>query len=422
MLASGLPVAFAFMAVNIVGVYILWGGTTGLELLSQTMWYTVASFVFLPIPMFILLGELLFRSGMAMNAIDVIDKWLGRLRGRLALLAVAGSTMLSTMTGSTMATVAMLGETLVPEMEKRGYKRSLAMGSVMGAGGVAMLIPPSGLAVFWAAIAEAPIGQVLFGGALPGLIIATFYATYIIGRCYLQPSIAPAYTLTPTPMPKKLRDTAKYVLPLSFIIFMVTGLIFLGVATPSEAAAMGVLSGIILAFAYRRLTWNVITESLMGALRITTMVFIIITGTKAFGMVLALTGATQGLVSAIGGLALPPITFIIAMMLILLVLGMFMSALPMIMITLPIFLPIIEIYNFSVVWFGVLFLLNIEMGQTTPPFGYLLFIMKGVAPPGTTFGDVIKAGIPFLICDALVMALIIAFPNLALWLPSLMIQ
>ncbi len=430
LMASGIPVAFAFMTVNIVGVFILWEGATGLSLLANATWGFVASFVFLPIPMFILLGELLFQSGMAMNALDVIDKWLGRLRGRLALIAVAASALLSTMTGSSISTCAMLGETLVPEMEKRGYKRQIAIGSVMGAGGIAMLIPPSGLAVLWAAIAEAPVGQVLIGGAIPGFILAIFYATYIIGRCYLQPSMAPAYDVTPTPMRRKLGDTGKYVLPLGFIIFMVTGLIFFGWTTPEESAALGVLAGLILAIAYRRLNRKLLPESLMATLRLTTMVFIIISGSAGFGMILAYTGATREMVSAMAGLTLPPVTFVIVMMVVLLFLGMFMSAMPMMMITLPIFVPIINAYDFviingidfSLVWFGILFLLNIEMGMSTPPFGYLLFVMKGVAPPGTSMWDVVKAGIPFLICDALVMALIIAFPILAVWLPSIMIR
>jgi len=163
MLASGIPVAFAFMGINVVGIATLWGGGEGLRLLAQSMWTSVSSFVFLPIPMFILLGEIMFRTGIAQKALFVLDKWIGRLPGRLALLSIATSTLLSTMTGSTISTTAMLGETLVPEMQKRGYDKTISIGSVMGAGGLAMLIPPSGLAVLWAAIAEVSIGRVLIG-------------------------------------------------------------------------------------------------------------------------------------------------------------------------------------------------------------------------------------------------------------------
>jgi len=422
LMAAGLPVALAFMTINVVGVFLLWGGADGLRTLTLSMWGSMASFLFMPIPMFFLLGELLFRSGMAMRAIDVIDKWMGRLPGRLALQAVGIATLLSTMTGSTIGTTAMLGDVLVPEMEKRGYKKPMSVGSIMGSGGLAMLIPPSGLAVLWAAIAEVSVGEVLIGGTVPGLIMALFYATYIIGRCWLQPSIAPAYDIPKYPWGEKLLDTARYVLPLGFIVFMVTGLIFIGAASPTEAAAMGALSGIIMSAIYHRLSWQMIKETLYNTLRITTMVLIIISGTKAFGQILAYTGVVRELTDVMVGLPLPPLALVAVMMFILLILGMFMSALPMIMITLPIFLPIIYELGFSPIWFGILFLINIEMGQSTPPFGYLLFVMKGVAPPGTTFGEIVKAGIPFLICDALCMGVVMAFPILALWLPGLMIR
>jgi len=420
LMSTGLPVAFCFLLINIVGVYLLWGGETGLQQLAVTMWGSVARFHFLPIPMFVLLGEIIFRSGMALRAIDAVDKWLGVLPGRLGLLTVIMASMFSALSGSTIATTAMLGGSLVPEMERRGYKKVISIGAVMGSGGLAMLIPPSALAVLWASVAEVSVGRLLIAGVIPGVILALFYATYIVGRCRLQPSIAPAYAVTPPPLSEKLKNTAKYVLPLSFIVLAVTGLIFLGVATPSESAAMGALSALILAAVYRSLNWELIKNAIADTLKITVMVLLIISGAKAFGQVLAFTGATRELVQLAMGLPLAPIVLVIAMMFLLLFLGMFMSALPMMMITLPIFMPIIYNLGFNPIWFGLLFLLNIEMGQTTPPYGILLFVMKGVAPPGTTMGEIIKAGIPFLICDAVVMGLLMAFPILGLGLSEFM--
>ncbi len=420
LLISGLPVAFSFMLINIVGVALLWGGEGGLRQLIFTMWQSVASFMFLPIPMFVLLGELVFRSGTAMRAIDVLDKWLGRLPGRLAVLVVCGATLFSTMSGSSLATTALLGEALIPEMEKRGYKKSLSMGAVMGSGGLAMLIPPSALAVIWASIAGVSIGKILIAGIIPGLVIALFYGIYVVGRCRLQPSIAPAYEVAPTPLLEKLIGTIKYVLPLSFIVFMVTGLIFLGVATPSESAAMGVLSSIVLAAAYRKLNGEIIKESLMVTVKLSVMILLILSGAKAFSQILAYTMASRELVTWITSLPLTPIFIIIGIILIILFMGMFLSGAAIMMITLPIFMPIIKTLGFDPVWFGLIFLINIEMGTTTPPFGTLLFVMKGVAPEGTTMEEIIKAGIPYLICDAAAMILMIAFPILALWLPSIM--
>ncbi len=379
-----------------------------------------ANFLFLPIPMFVLMGELLFRSGMAMDAIDAIDKWLGRLPGRLGLISVGAGTMLSVMTGNTISTTAILGKSLAPEMVKRGYKNPIAFGAIMGGAGIAILIPPSSIAVLYGGMAEAPIGSILVGGIIPGLLLALIMAIYISGRCWLQPSLAPAYDVTPTPLSKKLGGTVKYVLPLGVIVFMVTGLIILGVASPSESAAMGVFSAIILVIAYRRLTWNLIKEAFLSTLEISTMVFIIVAGATSFGNILAFTGASWGLVSTIQGLPLSPTAIVAIFMLILGFLGMFIGPVPMVMIMTPIFMPVIYALNLSPVWFGILFLIMINLGTLTPPFGYLLIVMRGVSPVDTTMGEVIRAAIPFIIMNAILVVLILLFPVIALWLPSLM--
>ncbi len=420
-MATGLPVAFCFMFINIIGVTILWGGAKGLQQLSLSMWESVSTFSLLPIPMFVLMGELMFLTGMGYRMLDAINKWLGRLPGRLALLAVATASLFSVMSGSTTGTTAMLGSLLVPEMERRGYKKPISIGSVMGSGGLAMLIPPSALAILLASLAGISIAKLLIAGIVPGLIIACFYSIYIVGRCYLQPSIAPSYEVKPISLKEKAIVTVKYALPLGIVIFLVLGLIFLGVATPSEAAALGALGTLIIAFLYGGLTWNVFRKALTGTMKITVLILIIITGSKAFSQILAYTGATRSLVTFMLDLPLPPILLIIVTQLTLLFMGTFLSAVPMMMITLPIFMPLVDALGFNSVWFGILFLINIEMGQTTPPFGLLLFVMKGVAPAGTTMGDIYKAGIPFLICDLVTMGLIIIFPIIALWLPNIML-
>jgi len=370
--------------------------------------------------MFVLLGEVMFQSGMGFRMIDVLDKWLGRLPGRLGLLSVASATFFSTLSGSSIGTTAMLGTILVPDMERRGYKKPMSIGPIMGSGGLAMIIPPSGIAVLLAAVAEISIGKLLIAGMVPGLIIAFFYASYIIGRCYLQPSIAPSYEVTPTSLPEKLIGTAHYVLPLGLIIFLVLGLIFLGIATPTEAAASGALGSFLLAALYRRLNWEVVKKSIMGTVQVTVMVLMIILTATTFAQILSYTGATRGLIAFTTAMPLVPIAIIMAMQALLLFLGMFVGIVPLILICTPMFFPIVNALGFNPIWFGLLMLINLEMAQTTPPFGTLLFVMKGVAPPGTTMGDIYKAGIPFLLCDLTAMALVIAFPILALWLPGMM--
>jgi len=417
---TGMPVAFCFMLISVVGMYVFFGGAVGLEQLIISICTSLATFVLLPVPLFIFMGELMFHSGMAPLLIESVDKWLGRLPGRLGLLAVSAGTTLSTLTGTSLASTAMLGSVLVPEMERQGYKKPMSLGPILGSGGLAMMIPPSALAVLCGAIGEISIGRILIAIIIPGLLMAILYAAYIIIRCWLQPSIAPAYEVSPTPLSEKLVATVKHILPLGFIVFLVIGVIFLGVATPSEAAATGAIGTLILSFFYGRLSWEVIKKATSGTLAVAGMVLLIIAGARAFSQILAYSGVSKGLGELATGLPVAPIFIIIAMQVVILFLGGFMDVVAIMMITLPIFVPVVISLGFSTVWFAVILLLNIEMAGTSPPFGLGLFVMKGVAPPDTTMGDIYRAALPFLGCDLIIMSLIVAFPTLALWLPGLM--
>jgi len=420
MMVLGLPVAFCFMFVNLIGVYIFWGGLVGLEQLILTIFDTLISFTLMPLPLFVLMGEVMFLSGVAPNMIDALDKWLGRLPGRLGLLAVGGGTIFATLSGASMASVAMLGSTLVPEMEKRGYKKPMSLGPILGSGGLAIMIPPSVLAVLLGAIGRISVGKILIAIIIPGLLMAGLYTTYIVGRCRLQPSIAPAYDVTVPPLSERLLAILKYVLPLGLILFLVIGVMFVGVATPSEAAALGSIGVFFLAFVYRRLNWELVKKSFAGTVRITVMIFIIISAALAFAQILAFSGASRGLIELALGLPLPPILIIVVMMVVLLILGTFMDVVAMMLVTIPLYMPVIHALGFDPVWFAVIMLLNLEMADVSPPFGLGLFVMKGVAPADTTMGDIYRSVLPFLGCDLIAMILIIAFPTLALWLPGLM--
>ncbi|MFC1979815.1 TRAP transporter large permease subunit [Chloroflexota bacterium] len=420
LMTLGMPVAFAFMFINVVGVISFWGGGAGVRQLGLSIFSSLSKFHLIPVPLFIFMGEVMFQSGLGLSMVDALDKWMGRLPGRLGLLAVSAGTLFSTMSGSSMGSTAMLGSVLSPEMERRGYKKPISIGAIMGSGGLAMIIPPSGLAVLLASLAEISIGKLLIAGLIPGLIIAFFYATYIIGRCYLQPSIAPAYPLTPAPLSEKVIFTLKHILPLGLIIFMVLGFIFLGITTPSEAAATGALGTIILAAFYRRLNWKLLSKSISDTIMITSMIFMIIAGAIAFSQILAYSGASRGIAEFVTSLPLVPILVIMAMQIGAWGLGCIMSSIGVMMITVPIYMPIVYALGADPIWFALLLLINLEMGQTTPPFGLLLFTMKGVAPPDTTMGDIIRAGLPFVACDLAAMLLVVTFPILALWLPGLM--
>ena len=420
LLLTGLPVAFCFMLINIIGVFIFWGGLSGFHSLVLSMHSSITIFAFIPVVMFILMVEVLFHSGIFIRAIDVLDQWMGRMPGRLGILAVGSATLFSTLSGSSMGTAAMLGALLTPEMEKRGYKKPMSLGCILGSGGIAMIIPPSALAVVLACLAQISVGGLLIAGVFPGILMAILYTTYIIGRCKLQPSIAPPYTPVIVPLSEKLLNTVRYVLPYGIIILIVIVSIFMGIASPTESSAMGALAIIIMVAVYRKLSWNVMKGAVHGTLRISVMMFIILTGSTAFSQILAFSGATQGLTTIVAGLDIAPLALLICMQLLILILGCFMEQVSIMMITFPIFMPLVRALGFDPIWFGLLVLINMEIGETSPPFGFILFVMKGVAPPDTTMGDIYRAALPFILCDIIAMALIITFPPIATYLPNIM--
>jgi tripartite ATP-independent transporter DctM subunit len=417
-LLSGFPIAFGFLLMDLLGI-MLFMGPLGLKQVPLHVYSSISTFVLAPIPMFVFMGELMFHSRIAYNTIDVVDKWLVKVPGRLSLLAAASGTLFAATSGSTIANTAMLGTVLLPEMKNRGYKTPMSVGPIIGIGGVAMLIPPSILAVVLGSIGQISVGDILVGGTIPGLLMGFLYVTYIIGRCVLNPSLAPRYEVSQASLQEKIMGTVKYILPMGFIIFMVLGLMLLGVAAPSEAAATGAVATLLVCLLYGRLNWSMLKASLIGTVEISVMVLMIIAASKTFSSILAFTGATRGLLNVIQGLEVHPLLILIGMQLTVFVFGTFMETVSIMMICIPFFMPIVTALGFDPVWFGILMLINLEMGMTTPPFGMMLFVMKGVAPPEITIKEICYAALPFILCDMVAMALIIIWPQLALWLPSL---
>lgn len=420
LMAIGVPVAFAFMTANLIGTLFLIGGTAGLLQVVDNSTALITRFQLVPVPLFILMGALFFHSGLAVRVFDALDVLFGRLPGRLCFLTVAGGATFSTLTGSSMANTAMLGSLMVPEMQRRGYSRMMSLGPILGTGGLAMIIPPSNLSVLLASIAGIDVGQLLVAGVIPGLLLAGLYAAMILGIVLLDPSAAPAYAIKRSTAREKLRAVCVNVLPMSVVVFMVVGFIILGIATPSEAAAFGVLGVLVLTVAFRLLTWKVIVSALESTIRVGSMVLFIILSSSVFSQLLAYSGASAGMLEWATSFELSTTVMLLLVFLVLLGLGMFMDPVSMMLISMPIFVPLIHALGVEPVFFGILVLMALEMSQTTPPFGLLLYIMLGVAPKGTTLFQVAAAALPFLGCDAILVGLLIAFPALALYLPSLM--
>jgi tripartite ATP-independent transporter DctM subunit len=416
----GLPVAFSFLVINIVGAWLFLGGEPGLVQLARNSVASVASFALTPIPLFVLMGEVLFHTGLAVKVIDGVERLIRNVPGRLAVVAVVAGTVFSAISGSTIATTAMLGSLMLPVMLSRGYHPTMATGPIMAIGAVDMLIPPSALTVLLGSLSGISISKLLIGGVMPGLLLSAAFIAYIIVRVKLKPELAPASEFHEYHGWEKLRPFFQYVLPLVSIFVIVVASMSAGWATPTESAAIGALATVTLALGYRALTIENLLQALRGTASISGMILFIIVGATTFSQILSFSGASNGLVEMITEQGLPPLTVIAGMMLILIFLGVFVDQVSMMMITLPIFMPVVQRFGIDLVWFGVMFLICMQMGLLLPPHGMLLMTMKGVAPPEVTMAHIFRAVMPFVVMSVLMLVLVFFVPAVAVWLPQML--
>jgi tripartite ATP-independent transporter DctM subunit len=417
----GLPVAFAFIGIDLLGAYIFLGGKAGLDQVARNTFAALSSFTLAPIPLFLLMGEILFHTGVAFQAINAVDRLIARVPGRLSIVSIVGGTIFSSLSGSTIANTAVLGSALLPDMLRRGYQPSIAMGPIMATGSIAMLIPPSALAVLLGSLAGISIAKLLIAGIVPGIMMSIVFLAYIIGRCFLNPKLAP---VDEAHLGLSARERWVpffiYVIPLFGIFLVVVGSILGGWATPTESAALGSVASIIAAIAYRKFTWNGFVQSIMETAKISVMILFIIGASVTFAQILAFSGATDGLLALVREFGADRLVLVVAMIGILLFLGCFVDQVSMVMITLPFFIPLAQTVNVDLLWFGVLMLIAMEISFTTPPFGLLIYVMKGVTPPSITLKQIYMAALPFILLEIVVLGLLIGFPSLATWLPAIM--
>jgi tripartite ATP-independent transporter DctM subunit len=416
----GLPVAFAFLALNVIGAVLFLGGEPGLAQLARNAVQSITSFSLTPIPFFVLMGEVLFHTGVALKAIDAFALLIRRVPGRLSVIAIVAGTVFSAISGSTIATTALLGSLMLPTMLARGYDPRMAMGPIMGIGGVDMLIPPSALTVLLGSLAGISIAGLLIGGIVPGLILSLMYVGYIIARAAIDPTLAPEQQQAEEGPHGAARwlPFATHVVPLVLIFALVIGAMTGGLATPTEAAAIGAAGTIAAAALYRSLTWANLMKALTGTVAVSGTILFIIVGATTFSQVLSFSGVVNGLIDVVTGLGLSASALVIAMLLILLFLGCFVDQVSMMLITLPFFMPLVQRYGIEPVWFGVLFLICMQLGLLTPPFGLLLFTMKGVAPRAITMHQIYMASLPYIAMSIVILVLIFFFPMIATWLPA----
>jgi tripartite ATP-independent transporter DctM subunit len=415
----GIPVAIGFFVTNIIAAVLFMGGGPGIQQVINNGFGAMTNFALVPIPMFLLMGELFYHTGLATRCFNAADKLLGNIRGRLAYVTLIGGTAYAGPAGSSMGACALLGRLMVPEMMKRGYSKYLSLGPIMGVGGLAVIIPPSALTVLLATLGQTDVGALLIAGIIPGFVLALMYGVLIWAWTVIDPGAAPPYIAEKVSRREKIRLFFADVVPMIVIIVFSVLVMVTGWSTPTEAAALGVVSVLVLAACYGEMTWRAFVKSVDGALRVTVMAFLVIFGSATFAQVLAFTGASSGLMHWAISFNVTPIGMVFVMIGVIIFLGSFMDPLSKMLLTAPIFFPLAKTLGFDLTWFGLIMLLSLEIGYTTPPFGLLLFVMKGVAPRGTTMRDIYLAGMPFIACVMLLIVLIIAFPPIATWLPAI---
>jgi tripartite ATP-independent transporter DctM subunit len=419
LLMAGLPLVFAIGGVATFFIILLWG-PHALPILANRTYMAMDMFLLVAVPMFIFMGAMLQRCGIAEDMYELMYHWMAGLRGGLAAGTVMICTMFAAMVGISGAATTSMGLIALPSMLKRGYSKELAIGCISAGGSLGILIPPSVLMIILALTSRVSVGQMFIAGILPGLLLSGLFIAYILIRAYFQPNLAPAVpTAERLPRRERIRLLSALLLPIGLIL-SVMGSMFFGIATPSEASAVGALGAILSAAIKRSLTRESFTSALFITLRLSAMVLWIVFAASVFTSLYAVTGAAS-LVSTLIKDVGDPWMVIVVMMIILFVLGMFFDPTGIVLLTAPIFFPIIISLGFDPLWFAIIFVINMELAYLTPPFGFNLFYMKAVTPPGITMMDIYKSQTPFVLLMILGLILCIIFPQIILWLPSMMV-
>lgn len=415
---SGVPVAFAFIILNFIGLYLWAGGANAWFMVVNSAFSITTGTFFLPVPSFVLMGEILFHTGATEVIIKALDKWIGRVPGRLSMLSVLSGTVLATMTGSSLGSTVMISSVLIPEMKKHGYSPEMSIGCCAASGALAPLVPPTILGIIAASLIKVSVGNFLIAIIVPGLILGMLFFAYIFIRAAINPNLAPPYSGERATLLEKVL-ALRYILPIGIIIFFVLVVIFMGAASPSEAAALGVVGTLIVCALFRRLSWKAIKKAIWSSAKITVMLTMICVGSITFSQLMAYTGAARGMATWTSSLAVPTAVLYMVMLAVILLLGCIMDGVSVMMISIPIFLPVVQSLKLNLMWFTVVLIVGVETGMITPPFGLNLFAIKGVSPEHT-MGQIYVSTFPFVICCIILLVLLYIFPGLVSWLPGLM--
>jgi tripartite ATP-independent transporter DctM subunit len=418
LLALRVPIGVVLGGVSICGIWYLRGLDVALGLLRSAPYDFLANWELSAIPMFILMGAVAHHSGISSALFEAARLWLGRLPGGLAVATNFACAGFAAASGSSVAASAAMGKIAIPEMLKAGYAPSLATGTVAAAGTLAALIPPSILLVLYGIFAETSVTKLLIAGVIPGLLTAGVYGAMLVGRCLIFPELAPKVDIETT---ARQRWTAlRNIWPIVFLILGVIGGLIFGVVTPTEAGAYGAFLAYLIAFVQGRLSWGVFKRSVLEAVTATSRLLFVAVGAILLTKFLALSGLPFTLANAMSTWALDPVLLVIAISVVYLVLGMFLDPLGIMLITIPIFVPMIERLGMDLVWFGIIVVKYLEIGLLTPPVGFNVYVIKTVVGDDISLETIFKGVGWFLGCEVIIMTLLLVFPQITLWLPSLM--
>jgi len=426
LLLSGLWIGFALMAAGVAGMLMydlnlppvisVWGKIGGL--IANSIWNSTNSWSLTALPLFILMGEILYRTAISTKLLNGLVPWLSRIPGRLLHINVVACSLFAAVSGSSAATTATVGKITLDELSRRGYDRGLALGSLAGAGTLGFLIPPSLIMIIYGILSDTSIGKLFIAGVIPGLLLAGTYSLFIASRAIMDPAVVPGADETFTTA-QRIRSL-KELLPVLLLILAVLGGIYMGITTPTEAAGIGVVGALVLALSFRNLTWGNFKDSMINAVKTTAMICFIIVGAAFLSQVVGFVGIARALSEFIAGLGLSPYVLILVVGLMYLFLGTILDGISIVVMTLPIVLPIVVTAGFDPLWFGIFLVFMVELSQITPPVGFSIFVIQGISDEPV--GNILRATFPFFLIMIGMVVAITLFPDIVFYLPQKMIE
>jgi len=420
LMLTGMPLAWVTMTLA-VSCTLLWLGPMGLPLVSSRVLGFVTEYVFVAVPLFVLMASILERSGVAKDLYDAMYVFAGGLPGGVAVQTTLVAVVMAAMTGIIGGEIVLLGLIALPQMLRLGYDRRLAIGTICAGGSLGTMIPPSVVLILYGLTANVSIGDLFQAAFIPGLLLAGLYIAYIMIRCTLDPSLGPPAPAEERniPLAQKIKLLKGLALPMLVIVW-VLGSIYAGIASVTESAGIGVLGAVASAALRRELNWTMIRQSLIQTMNTTGVLLWLTFGANALIGIYNVMGGTAYMRELIAGLPFEPIVIVIILMIALWILGCFMDWIGILLLTMPIFVPAIKALGYDPVWFGILFCMNMQSSYLSPPFGPAAFYLKSVAPPDITLDTIFSSVLPFMALQALGLMLVLFFPQIALWLPSVL--